>query len=199
MSPKLQKPRSRHSFRERIHQVILERIVRGDSLTIRDIIDEAGGGSITTVRQELAKCPVPTEATRVGMGAKTDAQRVPLLEKAVNESLDREKLLIAENKALKDSLDAARADVDKLMATHQHSQRMLLQGVDDLRQMVKAGSGALPQAVLEAERQKAAPVATDDSILWKARHDQLLQRFVALDAKCRKMAAQLHDLGADVD
>ena len=175
MSPKLQKPRSRHSFRERIHQVILERIVRGDSLTIRDIIDEAGGGSITTVRQELAKCPVPTEATRVGMGAKTDAQRVPLLEKAVNESLDREKLLIAENKALKDSLDAARADVDKLMATHQHSQRMLLQGVDDLRQMVKAGSGALPQAVLEAER------------------------FVALDAKCRKMAAQLHDLGADVD
>ena len=49
------------------------------------------------------------------------------------------------------------------------------------------------------ERQKAAPVATDDSILWKARHDQLLQRFVALDAKCRKMAAQLHDLGADVD
>ena len=92
------------------------------------------------------------------------------------------------------------ADLDKLLTAHQDSQRLLLQSVDDLRQMVKAGQGAMPQGVMEAERQKSAPPSeSGDAILWKARHDQLLKRYVALDEKCRKLAGQLHELGVDVD
>lgn len=194
-SPTPQQPRTRHSFRKRIYQVILDRMARGDTLHVRAILKEAGGGSVTTVREELAKCPVPTEATRVGQGANTPAQRIVLLERAVNEGRSREEILRVENGVLRESLAAARSDVDKLLSAHQDSQRRLLQGVDDLRQMVKAGQGALPQGIIEAERRKNVPLISNDDFLWKARHDQLLQRYIALDEKCRKLENKLHELG----
>lgn len=199
-SAKSRKSRKRHSFRAKIRDVIIARKLRGDPFDFRDIILEAGGGSNKTVREELDNCPEITEGMRIGRGAKTDAERVTALEKAIDASLSRERKLVAENQVLKTSLDSARADLDKLLTAHQDSQRLLLQSVDDLRQMVKAGQGAMPQGVLEAERQKSAPAEqSGDAILWKARHDQLLTRFVALDEKCRKMAGQLHELGVDVD
>jgi hypothetical protein len=199
MSESTASKRSRHSYRKRIQEVIQERIALGKPLTHRDILKDAGGGSASTVVEELAKADRQTPATLIGRGAKSLPQRIAALEDALNSSLAREKVLEAENRALKDSLTSARADVDKLLAGHQDSQRMLLQGVDDLRQMVKAGQGAMPPAVIATKRQKAAGDDTGDGILWKARHDQLLQRFVALDAKNRKMSSQLHDLGVDVD
>jgi hypothetical protein len=199
MSESTASKRSRHSYRERIQEVIQERIALGKPLTHRDILKEAGGGSASTVVEELAKAERITPATLIGRGAKSLPQRIAALEDALNASLGREKVLEAENQALRESLTSARADVDKLLAGHQDSQRMLLQGVDDLRQMVKAGQGGMPPAVIAAERQKAAGDDTGDGILWKARHDQLLQRFVALDAKNRKMSSQLHELGVDVD
>lgn len=193
-------PRKRHSFRAEIRAVIIARKLRGDPFDFRDIIKEAGGGSNKTVREELDKCPEITEGMRIGRGAKTDAERVTALEKAIDASLSRERELLAENQALKASLDSARADLDKLLTAHQDSQRLLLQSVDDLRQMVKAGQGAMPQGVVESERQKSAPPSeSGDAILWKARHDRLLKRYVALDEKCRKLAGQLHELGVDVD
>ena len=192
--------RSQYAYRARIRQVILDRMVRGDTLGIREIIAEAGGGSMTTVRDELAKCPVPTDAVRVGLGAKSPAQRIALLETAINESLARERSLTAENQALRSALDSARTDVEKLLLGHQDSQRLLLQGVDDLRQMVRAaGQGGLPAGIIEAERHKAVPPVSDDTILWKARHDKLLARLFSLEARCNKMAGRLHDLGVDFD
>ncbi|WP_126448191.1 DNA-binding protein [Sulfuricystis multivorans] len=191
--------RSRHSYRERIQEVIQERMVLGKPLTYRDILKDAGGGSASTVAEELAKADRQTPATLVGRGAKSLPQRIAALEDALNSSLAREKMLMAENQALKEALTSARADVDKLLAVHQDAQRMLLQGVDDLRQMVKAGQGIITPAGIATGRQKTAGDDTGDGILWKARHDQLLQRFAALDAKNRKMSSLLHDLGVDVD
>lgn len=197
--PPVKKRRSRHSYREAIRLVILERIALGKPLTQREILKEAGGGSTSTVIEELAKAERVTPAALVGRGAASLPQRIAALEDALNASLAREKVLEAENLVLKTSLTGARTDVDKLLAAHQDSQRMLLQGVDDLRQMVKAGQGSMPQGVIEAERQKVAGAETGDAILWKARHDKLLQQFLALDAKNRKLVLQLHDLGVDAD
>lgn len=194
------KKRSKHSYREKIREVIARRRLKGLSCSVRSILKEAGGGSASTVLEELANTDKPLPAALVGQETTNPYQRIVALEDAINASIEREQCLATENAVLKASLEAARADVDKLLAGHQDSQRLLLQGVNDLRQMVKAAAqNPLPQGIIEAERQKAAPAPTDDSILWKARHDQLLQRFVALDAKNRKLAAQLHDLGVDVD
>ena len=53
MPEKVRKPRSKHSYRDRIREVIRHRIYRGDPLRTYEIIDEAGGGSASTVQQEL--------------------------------------------------------------------------------------------------------------------------------------------------
>ena len=193
------KKRTKHSYREKIREAIARRRLKGLSCSVRAILDEAGGGSASTVLDELANADKPTPASLFGQDTLNPYQKIVALEEAINASVAREQILAAENGVLKSSLEVARADVDKLIAGHQDSQRMLLQGVDGLRQMVKAGQGAMPNGVMEAERQKVLPVETGDGILWKARHDQLLQRFVALDAKFRKIASQLHELGFDVD
>lgn len=194
------KKRKRHSFREKIRAAIHRRRLKGLSCSVRDILAEAGGGSASTVLEELANAPKPSPSDVVGKKALNPYDRIKALEVAIDASFAREESLKAENAALKSSLDVARADVDKLLVGHQDSQRMLLQGVDDLRQMVKAaGQGSLPQGIVEAERQKISPPESGDSILWKARHDQLLQRYVALDAKCRKLEGKLHELGVDAD
>ena len=136
----------------------------------------------------------------IGRSAQSPYERITALEAAINAGIAREAVLSSENAVLRQSLQAARADVDKLLVGHQDSQRLLLQGVDDLRQMVKAGKGALPTGVVQRVSADEAEVKESaDGILWKAKHDQLLTRFVALESKSRRMASQLHDLGVDVD
>ncbi len=193
------KRRKSHSYRERIRDVIEARKLLGKPLNQREILKEAGGGSASTVVEELAKAALETPATLIGRGASTFPQRIAVLEDAINSSLARERVLVAENQVLRASLADARADLDKLLVAHQDSQRLLLQGVDDLRQMLKAGQqGDLRPAV--PVRERGIPMRDDaDGVLWKARHDQLLERFVALEAKTRKMAGQLHELGVDAD
>ena len=202
MPEKVRKPRSKHSYRDRIREVIRHRIFRGDPLHTYKILEEAGGGSASTVQQELAAMlegDTVKPAVLIGAGQRTPTQRIGALEKAINDSIAREQVLIAENTALKESLQAARSDLDKLLVAHQDSQRLLLQGVDDLRQMVRGGHDALPAGVVEAERRKhTAQTESSDAILWQAKHDQLLNRHIALEAKCRLLAGRLHELGQDV-
>jgi len=203
MPEKVRKPRSKHSYRDRIREVIRHRIYRGDPLRTYEIIDEAGGGSASTVQQELKAMlegDTVKPAVLVGADQRTPTQRIGALEKAINEGIAREQVLIAENAALKESLQAARSDLDKLLVAHQDSQRLLLQGVDDLRQMVRAGKDTLPAGVMEAERQKiAAQHQSNDGVLWKAKHDQLLRRYIELEARNRKLEGRLHELGQDAD
>ena len=203
MPEKVRKPRSKHSYRDRIREVIRHRIYRGDPLHTYKILEEAGGGSASTVQQELAAMlegDTVKPAVLIGAGQRTPTQRIGALEKAINDSIAREQVLIAENTALKESLQAARSDLDKLLVAHQDAQRLLLQGVDDLRQMVRAGKDTLPAGVIEAERQKiAAQHQSNDGILWKAKHDQLLRRYIELEARNRKLEGRLHELGQDAD
>lgn len=202
MNDEARKPRSKHSYRDLICEAIRDSHARGQPLSLRAIQRKAGGGSLGTVTEELQKFfsgdKIRASAS-IGAGS-TLAGRTKALENAIDASLERERVLEADNAALRASLQESRSELDKLLVAHQDSQRLLLQGVDDLRQMVKAGQGGLPAGVLEAERVKSLPPEkTGDAIYWQAKHDQLLQRYIALDGKNRKMAGQLHDLGVDVD
>ncbi len=191
------KARTRRSYRERIRQVIADRIVLGKPLTTRAILADAGGGSTSTVVEELAKAERPAPATLVGRGATSLPQRIVALEDALNASVAREQVLGAENQVLKSSLVDARTTVDKLLTQHQDSQRLLLQGVDDLRQMVKAGQGGMPHAAA-----RPSPAAADpdgDAVLWQARHDQLLGRYIELEKKFRGAVSRLNEHGLDWD
>ena len=183
--------------------MIRDSLARGQKLSLRAIQEKAGGGSLTTVKEELYKL-IPGDkirpSTLIGAGAPTLTERVVDLENAIDASLERGRRLEAENAALRASLQESRSELDKLMVAHQDSQRLLLQGVDDLRQMVKAGQGTLPAGVMEAARAKSLPPEkTEDSIYWQAKHDQVLQQFITLDGKYRILASRLHDLGGDVD
>jgi hypothetical protein len=197
------KSRSRHSFRDPIREVIRRRLARGEPLHIQKILTEVGGGSITTVRQELAEmigAEKVRASTLIGAGASTIKARVQALEAAIDAAMERERLLQAEVVVLKDALQSSRDDVAKLLAIHQDSQRLLMQGVDDLREMVKAGQGALPVGIVETERANVSPkevrdASSGDAFYWHEKHDQLLRRHVNMEKENREMAALLHDLG----
>lgn len=180
---------SRHFYREKIRMVIQTRIALGLPLNHRDILQAAGGGSASTVVDELKHLGKDAPATLIGRGAKSLPQRIVAIEDALNNALAREAQLAAENIALKNSLHAAQEHLNKLLATHQDAQRMLFQSVDDLRQMVKRGQGGM----LSANDQQGL----SEAILWKTRHDQLQHRLIALEADNRKMANQLVASGSE--
>ena len=189
------KVRARKSFREAIREAVRHRMERGEPLNVKSIIAAAGGGSNSTVIEEIR---LLREEDRRRGEALVDGERVlAAVEYALSECRARQDVLLAENAALRVSLDLARADVEKLLASHQDSQRMLLQGVDDLRQMVKAGQGALPKGILEAEHAKLHPPESGEVTYWRAKHDQLLRRLVDLENKNRLLLGQIHDLGGD--
>jgi hypothetical protein len=190
--------RSRHSFRERIREVIQDRIALGKPLNHREILKEAGGGSAGTVVEELALAQRQTPATLIGRGAKALPQRIAALEDALNASLNRIRILEAENQALKSSLAEARNDLNQFLAVNQDAQRMLLQGVDDLRRIVKAGQGARQHEIPAPERNSATKAGNTDTP-WKARENQLVGQIFALETRNRKMAQQLHELGINAE
>lgn len=199
------KSRTRHSYREAIREVIRSRLARGEALHIRKILGEAGGGSITTVQEELGKmigAEKVRASTLIGAGASTIKARVVALEAAIDAGLERERTLQVEVKVLNAALQTSRSDVEKLLMNHQDSQRLLMQGVDDLREMVKAGQGSLPNGVVEAERAKTLRrevESSGDAIYWHEKHDQLLHRYIEMERKNRLLASRLHDLGGVID
>ena len=200
---KQRKPRTRHSYREPIREAIRQRLARGETLHIRSIIKEACGGSISTVRQELAKMLGEDKikaSTLIGAGASSVTARVGALEQAIDASLERERILEAKNSALQESLDTSREELARLLTDHHDSQKLLFQTVDDLRQMIKAGRSSLPAGILEAERAKTGKSEMNgDVIYWRAKYDQLLQQFIDLNGKNRILGSRLHDLGGDLD
>lgn len=208
------RPRTRHSFRGAIREVILRRHARGDTLSVRKIIDEVGGGSPKTVLEELAEFTEAVgkgRAVLVGADAVSPAARIPALEDALNDALARERRLQAENDGLRSALEASRKsqllaeqNVATMLATHQDAQHKLMQGVDDLRQMVAAGKDALPLEMLVTKASNDAAAAraekgAAESIYWETKHNQLLQKYVDLDNKYRLARSRLAELGEDIE
>lgn len=194
--------RTRHSYRNAIRDAIRRRLALGEPLHVRKIIDEAGGGSASTVQEEIANLAGKEKlraSTLVGAGTGTVHDRVRALENALDDALEREKVLTAEVQVLRNSLSKRDEDVAKLMLTHVDSQKMLLQGVDDLRQMVRAGRDALPSGVIAAEDAKvSAPAADNQAVYWQTKHEALLRKYVDLDRRNRLLASRLSEAGIDV-
>ncbi len=188
-------PRTRKSYREAIRNEVKLRMQHGDPLRFKDILAAAGGGSNSTVLEEIRLLRAEDKAR--GEVCVDGVSVLCALERSLSECRAREDVLLAENAALRESLVLARSDVEKLLATHQDSQRMLLQSVDDLRQMVKAGQGAMPKGIIEAEYAKLHPPESGEVTYWRAKHDQLLQRQIDLENKNRLLLGKIHDLGGD--
>lgn len=198
------KPRAKHSFRESIRESILTRMAKVEPLHIRKIIKDAGGGSVTTVQQELAAL-TGTQFSRksllIGRGASTVQARVAALEEAIEEGFRREETLKAQVTVLQQALDHAQGNLAMLLRRHEDSQRELLQGVDDLRQMVKAGKeGGLfalnPRAAAVPET-ASKEVRGDQGAYWRAKCDQLIASNFAMEKLCRELKGRLHELGED--
>lgn len=190
--------RTQHSYRDAIRDAIMVHRTQGLSLSVRAIIAAAGGGSSTTVLEELAASSESTSTSLNGRFGQSPYQRIYALESAARERESRLNALKIANAELNRSLHTSRLDVEKLLRSHQDSQRQLLQAVDDFRQMAKSiqntGSVARSPDVTDSK-----PIRSADAVLWQAKHDQLLERFISLEAKYRALASQLHELGGTIE
>lgn len=205
--------RSRHSCRDLIRAAIRRRFAMGEKLSIRAILKETGG-SAGTVSEEISLFTAEVakgSAVLVGVETLSPFERTRVLERVVNEGLVREQSLRSQVASLEIALAEARSaqllaekNVSTMLATHQDAQHKLMQGVDDLRQMVQAGKDALPLEMLVAKASQAAAASraekgAAESIYWQTKHDQLLARYVEMENKNRKLRSQLHELGVDID
>ena len=198
-TPNPRAPRSRHSYRDAIREVILARLERGEPLHIRKVLQEAGGGSVTTVQEEITALTGSAEKRKVlliGRGASTVQARVAALEAAIDEGLSREGRLQAQVAVIQEELVRSRDTVDRLLLRHDDVHRQLLQAVDDLRQMARAAPAA-PAAVVEPPpRSVPAPVAEPVAIL-RQRCNQLAEQVFRLEETNRALLSRLHENGID--
>ena len=201
------KPRAKHSFRESIRESILTRMAKGEPLHIRKIIEDAGGGSVTTVQQELASltgAQYSRKSLLIGRGASTVQARVSALEEAIEGGFKREETLKAQVVVLQQALDHAQGNLAMLLRRHEDSQRELLQGVDDLRQMVKAGKEgealtSIHRPVAETQYKETRPKEDcgEQVAYWRTKCNELIEASFTKEDQFRKLKARLHELGED--
>lgn len=175
-------------------------MARGEPLHIRKIIETAGGGSVTTVQEELAALTgvaVVRKSLLIGRGATTVQARVVALEDAIDAGLQREETLKAQVAVLQKALSDAQANVEKLIWRHEDSQRELLQGVDDLRQMVRAGRES-KAALTGPGTEVPKVVPNSDTDYWKARAEQAIAAMDKSAKRVRELELRLHELGHDI-
>ena len=113
----------------------------------------------------------------------------------------REAELKAQVVVLEQALDKAQANVERLLWRHEESQRELLKGVDDLRQMVSSGAPVVRTRQHEQnENAKKIDTPAEDNgevQLWKARAEQAIGSMDKALKRVRELELRLHELGAD--
>lgn len=198
--PTQRSPRSRHSYREPIREAILIRISRGEPLHVRRILEDAGGGSATTVQEELTALtgsPVSRKSNLVGRGAATLHARVVALENAIDEGLFREERLRAQVSVLQEELGDSRNNLDMVLNRYDHTHRQLLQAIDDLRQFARSfqsRSVVPPDSPLE----RPQVLGGDDRDALVKRCNSLAASLFELEEKNRVLKSTLHEHGIDL-
>ena len=174
-----QQTAGRKRFRNTIRAVIRRRMAAGESLGYRDIRREAGGGSLTTIEQELQKAGAEMlTQDRVAQGRQGKENRVLQLEIELNTAHARCRQLEERNERLERSLatalDPQGLMFQRLMAleesvrvslqeTLRRSDRIIRQGESLARHLdgklveAKEGRGASkPDPLLEARYRRAS-------------------------------------------
>lgn len=183
-------PRTAHSKRAVIAEVIARRVKSGEALTVRQILKESGGGSSTTVLEELAKLdPAEHRIQHVLTGSATSssAEQIRVLKEALAAALQREEGYRAEAAALKALVLEMTTTYQFMVSQHDDTYREMVMSLDTFRQAAKM----VPQLVELSKRPAPEPkVKVETDILLQARYNarvaengQLHQRIRELEEK----------------
>lgn len=174
-------PRKRResSFRRAIAAAIARRIASNESLSIRAVIAEAGGGSTDTVRQELERAGV-------------DAAARMLVGDRIRSYAEREATLRAQLKHVtseRDTLSRTNALLEHAVRSAAEPSKVLEQQVADIDRRVR---GAIEEMLREASRLRrvrekgSETVIVPDAVL-EARYQQLVQDHARLVEKFNRL------------
>ena len=134
------KPRSVHSKRGAIRAAIVRRLAAAESLNIRAILQEAGGGSTDTAREELATLK-PADAriaqALVGHTMRNVGQEICALRTALDASLQRESTLGAEVAGLRETVATSARTIEYLVSRHDDTYRQMLIDLDSFREAAR--------------------------------------------------------------
>ena len=175
--------RKKHSFRPHIAAIIARRIRKQESLKAKDIIEEAGGGSFSTVFEELKKAK--------GMGEST-------------ENKNRELTAIVKRQE-KDLLRAEKS-LEDIVSRAEEVQKQFLWYIDTIRVLLKESreNGIFIPGTNIKEFREIIPglkssETRDAEGIWKQKYNEALQNMFVTDAKLREARRLLHENGITVD
>lgn len=177
--------RSAASYRQAIATAIQRRIAHNESLAIRAIIAEAGGGSTDTVREELERAAVSAGA-RMLHG---DHVRIP----AEREAALREQLRHVTSE--RDMLSKANAVLERALRSASQPSQVIERQVSEIERRVQE---AIEKVLHEASRLRRArergteTVVVPDATL-EARYQQLVQDHARLIEKFNRLNSRYFD------
>jgi hypothetical protein len=143
----------RGSKRLSIRNAILRRLETGESLAIRTILTEAGGGSTDTVREELRELTGEqarsVQALKIVMAS--PSHQIHDLRSRLEIALARESELVAENAGLRAVIDRTGDTITYLTARHDDTYRSLMVACDDYRSKAAQEGQRLAESLVKSE------------------------------------------------
>lgn len=166
-------------------------------VSVRAVLNDVGG-SPKTILEEINRAPELGPGVLLANDSKSPHEENKALRAAVRQGQAREAALAKSAEVLEALVSSQQRQIDQILAQHQSSQRDLFQAVDDLRQMVKAGHTSIPNPAVVLPPEGKKKNDENDSAYWKARHDQLLRKYIELEGQNRGYTQRLQELGEDV-
>lgn len=179
------------SRRASIRLAIRRRIKFHESLSVRAILAEAGGGSTTTVREELALVTGNTVAlSQVGhFGHQSQVEELAALKSALADALKREASLVAENNSLRRLISEQGASQTYLLGRLDDSYRQLLVSVDNYREKAKVAQIAADQPPKTVIKE----ILVEDTVL-KAQYQARVQENALLSKTINELRGELESI-----
>ena len=183
-----EKPRKREvkSRRAEIRRVIEQRIKSGEPLTIRKILEEAGGGSTATASEELKLATEHAASALItGHGGRNQAEREATLRKRLDSECLKNRALTIENERLNAALDAAAKPSAMMLERFSHFE-------SNMRGLMETSKEASGRMLFEANRLTKIQTAEartkiEADPLTEARYAKLSQEYAALVSKYEKL------------
>ena len=188
--------RTVHSRRAAIRKAIQNMIREGRSLTVRAVLDEAGGGSTTTARQEI-DIAMSEAATRLvnGASALSGAERETALRERLYSANKRVEMLEMENSHLARALESAsgpsRLMLDRF-ALFESDMRGVVEGSKEASQRILHEAKRLKSIETTVTREKPA----SDTLL-EARFNKLTVDYAKLTQRYEKLRSQYFEKVGD--
>lgn len=184
--PETSNKREVKSRRAAIRKAIDRRIKNGESLAIRKILEEAGGGSTDTVREELNLASEQAATALIsGHEGRNQAERESTLRERLATECSKNRALTIENQRLNSALDAAAKPSAMMLERFSHFE-------SNMRGLMETSKEASGRMLLEANRLTKIQTAeartkVEADPLTEARYARLSQDYAALVSKYEKL------------